>query len=84
MAVLAWPVLSETPTMNTLTQSDQLLRFPASNAAHDISRPTHEKLALEVPPGYDADDGELSTEQLGKIHAAVAQGRAKSVKSGLF
>ncbi len=42
------------------------------------------KLAKEVLPSYEADDGELSREQLSSIKKAVPQGRARSVKSSLF
>lgn len=42
------------------------------------------KLAKEVLPSYEADDGELSHEQLLAIKQAIPQGRAKSVKSSLF
>jgi DNA-binding MurR/RpiR family transcriptional regulator len=42
------------------------------------------KLAREVLPAYEADDGELTPAQLAAIRRAVAQGGAKSVKSSLF
>ena len=42
------------------------------------------KLAKEVLPAYEADDGELTPMQLAAIRKAVPQGRAKSVKSSLF
>lgn len=42
------------------------------------------KLAREILPGYETDDGILSAEQLARIRAAVPQGQAKSVKSTLF
>jgi len=42
------------------------------------------KLAKEVLPAYEADDGELTPTQLAAIRKAVPQGRAKSVKSSLF
>jgi hypothetical protein len=71
--------------MNQPTKPDQLLlRFRASDTPHGISRPTLEKRVKEILPGYEADDGELSSEQLAQIRAAVPQGQAKSVKSSLF
>ena len=42
------------------------------------------KLAKEVLPAYEADDGELTTAQLAAIRKATPQGHAKSVKSSLF
>ncbi len=42
------------------------------------------KLAKEVLPAYEADDGELTDAQLAQIREAVPQGQAKSVKSSLF
>ena len=42
------------------------------------------KLAKEVLPAYEADDGELTPMQLAAIRKAIPQGRAKSVKSSLF
>lgn len=38
----------------------------------------------EVRTAYDADDGELTAEQLTEIHKAVPQGQTKSVNSSLF
>jgi hypothetical protein len=34
------------------------------------------KLAKEVPPSYEADDGELKPKQLAAIRKVVPQGRA--------
>lgn len=42
------------------------------------------KLAAEVLPAYEADDGELNEEQLEVIRQAEPQGRVKSVSSSLF
>ena len=42
------------------------------------------KLAKEVLPAYEVDDGELMPKRLAAIRKAVPQGRAKSVKSSLF
>jgi len=42
------------------------------------------KLAKEVLPAYESDDGELTPKQLAAIRKATPQGRAKSVKSSLF
>ena len=42
------------------------------------------KLAKEVLPAYEADDGELTPKQLAAIRKTVPQGRATSVKSSLF
>ena len=43
-----------------------------------------QKLAKEVLPAYEADDGELSEAQLAAIRKAVPQDPAKTVKSSLF
>jgi hypothetical protein len=42
------------------------------------------KLAKEVLPTYEADDGELTPAQLAALRKAIPQGSAKSVKSSLF
>jgi hypothetical protein len=42
------------------------------------------KLAKEVLPAYEADDGELTPAQLIAIRKATPQGQATSVKSSLF
>ena len=42
------------------------------------------KLAKEILPAYEADDGELSQSQLTAIRNAAPQARSKSVKSSLF
>lgn len=42
------------------------------------------KLAKEVLPNYEADDGELSPSQLAAIRNVAPQGTAKSVKSSLL
>jgi hypothetical protein len=42
------------------------------------------RLAKEVLPTYEADDGELSSAQLAAIRAAEPQGGSRSVKSSLF
>ena len=42
------------------------------------------KLAKEVLPTYEADDGELSSEQLAAIRAMEPQGRVSQVSSSLF
>jgi hypothetical protein len=43
-----------------------------------------QRLAKEVLPSYEADDGELTEAQMTSIRAAEPQGKAKSVKSSLF
>jgi hypothetical protein len=42
------------------------------------------KLAKEVLPSYEADDGELTPTQLTVLREAEPQGRATSVRSSLF
>lgn len=42
------------------------------------------KLAKEVLPTYEEDDGELTPTQLVTIRKAIPQGVAASVKSSLF
>lgn len=41
------------------------------------------KLAKEVLPAYEADDGELTPSQLAAIRKATPPGRVRSVKSSL-
>ncbi len=42
------------------------------------------KLADEVLPKYEPDDGPLTAKQLAAIKKAVPQGKLKSVRSSLF
>ncbi|MEQ1601311.1 MAG: hypothetical protein HOP04_01975 [Methylophilaceae bacterium] len=42
------------------------------------------KLAKEVLPAYEPDDGDLTSAQMQAIHKAVPQGKLKSVKSSIF
>jgi hypothetical protein len=42
------------------------------------------KLAREVIPAYEADEGDLTKQQLAAIRKAVPQGKSRSVKSSLF
>ena len=42
------------------------------------------RLAKEVLPSYELDDGELSAAQLKAIKRLEPQGRVRSVKSSLF
>ena len=42
------------------------------------------KLAKEVIPAYEADEGDLTEKQLSAIRKAVPQGKSHSVKSSLF
>ena len=42
------------------------------------------KLAKEVIPAYEADEGDLTGKQLAAIRKAVPQGKPRSVKSSLF
>lgn len=43
-----------------------------------------QKLAKEVLPSYEADDGELTEAQLAAIRKAAPQDRTKTVKASLF
>jgi hypothetical protein len=42
------------------------------------------KLAEDVLPSYEPDDGPLTEEQIARIHAAVAQNEPVKVLSSLF
>ena len=42
------------------------------------------KLAKEVLPNYEMDDGELTDEQMAKIREAIPQDQTKPVKASLF
>ena len=42
------------------------------------------KLAKEVLPSYEMDDGELTNEQMAKIREAIPQDQTQPVKSSLF
>ncbi|MEN9868964.1 MAG: hypothetical protein RL748_4554 [Pseudomonadota bacterium] len=71
--------------MATTTKPDQLLlRFRMSDTQNGVSRSTLAKLAKEVLPGYEMDDGELTQEQIAKIREAMPQDQSQAVKSSLF
>src|SRR5262249_2010904 len=66
---------------STLEKLTETLGFTAeTQVIHYALR----KLATEILPVYEADDGELTSKQLKAIRKAATQGRAKSVKSSLF
>ena len=64
----------------TLARLAECLGFTETQVMHYALK----KLAAEVLPAYEADDGELTPEQLAAIKQAEPQGRVKSVSSSLF
>ena len=72
-------------TQNSISRSTvkrlaEYLGFTEAQVIHYALR----KLAKEVLPAYEADDGELTPAQLAAIRKATLQGSVKSVKSSLF
>jgi len=64
----------------TLAQLAECLGFTETQVVHYALK----KLAMEILPAYEADDGELTPEQLAAIKEAEPQGRVKSALSSLF
>ena len=64
----------------TVARLAEQLGFTETQVMHYALR----KLASEVLPAYEADDGELTPGQLTAIKQAEPPGRVKSVASSLF
>ena len=64
----------------TLTRLAALLGLPETQVIHQALR----KLASEVLPAYEADDGAVSDRMLKSLKKRSPQGRYKSVASSLF
>ena len=75
-----------TDTQNGISRStvEKLAEYLGFTGETQVIHYALRKLAKEVLPAYEADDGELTPTQLAAIRKAVPQGRAKSVKSSLF
>lgn len=76
----------QTDTQNGISRSTvkKLAEFLGFTGETQVIHYALRKLAKEVLPAYEADDGELTTAQLAAIRKATPQGHAKSVKSSLF
>lgn len=64
----------------TLARLAEYLGLTETQAMHYALK----RLAAEVLPAYEADDGELTPQQMEAIRQAEPQGRVKSVSSSLF
>ena len=64
----------------TLARLAETLGFTETQVMHYALK----RLAAEVLPAYEPDDGELTPEQLDAIRQAEPQGRVRSVSSSLF
>ena len=75
-----------TDTQNGISRStvEKLAEYLGFTGETQVIHYALRKLAKEVLPAYEADDGELTPAQLTAIRKAAPQGRAKSVKSSLF
>ena len=75
-----------TDTQNGISRStvEKLAEYLGFTGETQVIHYALRKLAKEVLPAYEADDGELTPTQLAAIRKAIPQGRAKSVKSSLF
>lgn len=73
-------------TQNGISRStvEKLAEFLGFTGETQVIHYALRKLAKEVLPAYEADDGELTTAQLTAIRKATPQGHATSVKSSLF
>lgn len=75
-----------TDTQNGISRStvEKLAEYLGFTGETQVIHYALRKLAKEVLPAYEADDGELTPKQLAAIRKAIPQGREKSVKSSLF
>jgi len=75
-----------TDTQNGISRStvEKLAEYLGFTGETQVIHYALRKLAKEVLPAYEADDGELKPAQLAAIRKAIPQGHAKSVKSSLF
>jgi len=75
-----------TDTQNGISRStvEKLAEYLGFTGETQVIHYALRKLAKEVLPAYEADDGELTPKHLAAIRKAIPQGRAKSVKSSLF
>lgn len=64
----------------TLARLAKTLGFTETQTLHLALR----KLAREVLPAYEPDDGDLTPETIAAIKARVPQGDMKSIRSKLF
>lgn len=64
----------------TLTRLAKYFGFTETQMVHYALR----RLATEVLPSYEKDEGELTAAQIASLHKAEPQGRSKSVRSSLF
>ena len=64
----------------TLARLSAVLGLPETQVIHQALR----KLATEVLPAYEADDGPVSDRMIKALKKRVPQGRYKSVASSLF
>jgi hypothetical protein len=64
----------------TLAKLAATLGLPETQVIHQALR----KLASEVLPAYEADDGAVSDRMIKALKKRAAQGRYKSVASSLF
>ena len=75
----------QTDTQNGISRStvESLANFLGFTGETQVIHYALRKLAKEVLPTYEADDGELTTAQLAAIRKATPQGHSTSVKSSL-
>ena len=64
----------------TLVQIAKTLGFTETQVVHYAIK----RLAKEVLPAYEPDEGDITPETIAVIKACVPQGKSKSVKSSLF
>lgn len=76
----------QTDTQNGISRAtvEKLAEFLGFTGETQVIHYALRKLAKEVLPAYEADDGELTPAQLTAIRKAAPQGQATSVKSSLF
>lgn len=76
----------QTDTQNGISRStvEKLAEFLGFTGETQVIHYALRKLAIEVLPTYEADDGELTAAQLAAIRKAAPKSHATSVKSSLF
>jgi hypothetical protein len=73
-----------TRALTNSSSSQIAFRYRPTDSATGVSRETAKRLAAQLLPQYEADDGALSAAQLEQIKQQAPQGTKRSVRSSLF
>ncbi len=75
---------TDTPTKVSRATVTRLAKQLGYKRESEVLHYAVRKLADEVLPTYEPDDGPLTAKQMAAIKKAVPQGKLKSVRSSLF